>query len=421
MWLGEFSTGSTVFFAFTTVNSSGAPTALSSGGITVYRDASTVQNTTGVTLTASFDTVVGLNHVMVEMAGTSTHYEPGASFYAVISSGAVGAETVAGYTLAHWSVRDRVAIVTTAVSISTASLISTSNVFTSVASVTGNVTGSVGSVASATGIATAVWGATRASYTAAGSFGESISTGSSIAAATWNINAVTTVSGNVTGSVGSVASATGLATAIWGATRSSYTAAGSFGELVSTSTAAPDQFVVISTAALISTANVFTSVASVTGNVTGSVGSVASATGIATAVWGATRASYTAAGSFGESISTGSSIAAATWNITGVTGNVTGSIGSLTTAAAVQVNAEVVDALNVDTYAEPTAGIPPATAALTRKIGQVYAALRNQITVSSSAKVFYADDASVLFGKVLSQDSTGSTGVYQEDEASTST
>src|SRR3990172_8177701 len=191
MFLGDFSTGSTVWFAFTTVNSSGAPTALSSAAVTVYRDASTVQNTTGVTLTASFDGVTGLNHVMVEMAGTSTHYEPGASFYAIISSGGVGAETLAGYTLAHWSVKDRIAVisslttiqtVSSAVSISTASLISTSNVFASVASVTGNVTGSVGSVASATGLATAIWSASRASYTAAGSFGESISTQSSIAA-----------------------------------------------------------------------------------------------------------------------------------------------------------------------------------------------------------------------------------------------
>ena len=368
MYIGEFSTGSTAYFVFTTINSSGAPTALSSAAVTVYRGSSTLPSATGLTLTSTFGAVVGLNHVQVDMGLTSPFYEPAMSYFAVVTSGGVGDESLAGYVLAHWSIKDRIAVisslsailtVSSVVTISTAALISTSNVFTSVASVTGNVTGSVGSVASATGLASAIWNATRASYTAAGSFGQSISTGSSIAAAVWDITGVT---GNVAG------------------------------------------------------------------NVTGSVGSVASATGIATAVWGATRASYTGAGSFGQSISTGSSIAALTWNINSVvgavgsvTGNVTGSIGSLTTAAAVQVNAEVVDALDTDTYAEPAAGIPPATAPLTRKIGQLYAAMRNQLTVSSSAKVFYADDASVLFGKVLSQDSTGSTGVYQEAEATTST
>src|SRR3990167_5353650 len=228
MFLGDFSTGSTVFFGFTTVNSSGVPTALSSGGVTVYRDGSTVPATTGVTLTASFNAVTGFNRVQVDMAGTSTFYQPGAEFTAIISSGAAS-ESLSGYTLAHWSViRATPVTVSTAVSISTASLISTSNVFASVASVTstvqadvrlwvgtapstlgpnsniqvstaqtllgvstagsvgsvtGNVTGSVGSVASATGLATAIWGGTRTSYVAAGSFGESISTGSSIAAA----------------------------------------------------------------------------------------------------------------------------------------------------------------------------------------------------------------------------------------------
>ena len=589
MYIRDFSTGSTVFFSFTTVNSSGVPTAFSSGGVTAYRDGSTIAHTTGITLTSTFNGVVGFNRVQVDMAGTSTFYQPGADFVAIISSGAAS-ESLAGYVLAHWSVgRKPVATVSTAVSISTASLISTSNVFASVASVTGNVTGSVGSVASATGIALAVWGATRASYVAAGSFGESISTGSSIAALVWNINAVVgavgsvtgsvgsvasatgianavwdtpssdhqisgsvgqvlypirsgtassagsstimldtgastrddfynnnlliltaggaagqarmiddydgtskvvyvapnwivtpastsvfvivpfdtfavtasivstdvaaavwnatrasynttaafgefvnvstagtlgfvssagsvgsvtgNVSGNVTGSVGSVASATGLATAIWGATRASYTAAGSFGESISTG----------SSIASVSSGQTVTSVTTVTGNVTGSVGSVASATGIATAVWGATRSSYVAAGSFGESISTGSSIASVSsgqtvTSVTTVTGNVTGSIGSLTTAAAVQVNAEVVDALATDSTGAP-AGAPPASASIEAKTGFLYAALRHGIRVGSSGKTFLDASSAVQWVKGLVDD--GST--YAETLASTST
>src|SRR3990167_3601735 len=450
MYLGDYSTGSTVFFGFTTVNSSGVPTALSSGGVTVYRDGSTVPATTGVTLTASFNGVTGFNRVQVDMAGTSTFYQPGAEFTAIISSGAAS-ENLAGYTLAHWSViRGTPVTVSTAVSISTASLISTSNVFASVASVTGNVTGSVGSVASATGIATAVWGATRASHVAAGSFGEMVSTstaapdqwvsalvtGSSlvnvvewqgVAPSTLGPNShiqvstaqtllgvstagsVGSVTGNVTGSVGSVASATGLATAIWGATRASYVAVGSFGESISTGS---------SIAALTWNIN---SVTGAVGSVTGSVGSVASATGLALAIWGATRSAYVAAGSFGESISTGSSIASVSsgqtvTSVTTVTGNVTGSIGSLTTAAALAVNAEVVDALATDSTGAP-AGAPAAAASLETKVGFLYGALRHGLRVGSSGKTFLDASSAVQWVKGLVDD--GST--YAETLASTST
>src|SRR3990167_1255271 len=351
MFLGDFSTGSTVFFGFTTVNSSGVPTALSSGGVTVYRDGSTAPATTGITLTASFNGVTGFNRVQVDMAGTSTFYQPGAEFTAIISSGAAS-ENLAGYTLAHWSViRGTPVTVSTAVSISTASLISTSNVFASVASVTGNVTGSVGSVASATGLALAIWGATRASYVAVGSFGESISTGSSIAAATWNINSVTGAVGSVTGSVGSVASATGLALASWGATRSAYVGAGSFGESIST-------------------------------------------------------------GSSIASVSSGQTVT----SVTTVTGNVTGSIGSLTTAAALEVNAEVADVIRTDSTGAPT-GAPPASASLETKAGFIYAALRHGIRVGSSGKVFLDASSAVQWVKGIGDDGSS----YFETLASTST
>lgn len=244
MYLGDFSTGSTVFFSFTTVNSSGVPTALSSGGVTVYRDGSTVPATTGVTLTASFNAVTGFNRVQIDMVGTSTFYQPGAEFTAIISSGAAS-ESLAGYTLAHWSViRGTPVTVSTAVSISTASLISTSNVFASVATVTGNVTGSVGSVASATGIAQAVWNATRASYTVAGSFGQSISTGSSIAAVVWDINSASSVT-----TVGSVASTVSADVRLWLGTAPSTLGTGSHIRASSTL-----EFLALSTAGIIADA-----------------------------------------------------------------------------------------------------------------------------------------------------------------------
>lgn len=79
------------------------------------------------------------------------------------------------------------------------------------------------------------------------------------------------------------------------------------------------------------------------------------------------------------------------------------------TAAA--VNAEVVDALNVDTYAEPS-GVPAATAPITTKIGYLHMALRNRVDVTTSKKQFYNDGGTVEWEKDLSDNGT----TYSETE-----
>ena len=53
------------------------------------------------------------------------------------------------------------------------------------------------------------------------------------------------------------------------------------------------------------------------------------------------------------------------------------------------VNTEVVDALNVDTYAEPGQEVPPATTTLVKKIGYLFKACRNKFTDDgTTAKLF---------------------------------
>lgn len=259
-YLGDFTYGTTVFHKFTTVNSSaGVPTALSSAGITVYRDGSTVQDATGVSLTADFDTVTGLNHLAVSMA-TAGFYSSAGEYQAVISSGGIGSDNVAGYVIAEWSLERR----------------------------------------------------------------------PSVDAKLWG--------GTAVGGMPSTLSSTEVGAGVWNSTRSNYTASGSFGELVSTSTAAP--LLPISTAAVITLA----------------------------------------------------------------------------------AQNSTIQSSDVDGVLEwPGAGTP--STAPTRGIGlaYMYHALRNRITVSSSAKVFHDPADVTIWGKVLSQDSTGSTGVYQEAEASTST
>jgi hypothetical protein len=94
------------------------------------------------------------------------------------------------------------------------------------------------------------------------------------------------------------------------------------------------------------------------------------------------------------------SVTGAVGSVTGavgsVTGNVTGSVGSLAAQAKTDVNAEVVDALNTDTYAEPAQGAPGATITLAAKIGFLYKAWRNKSTQTSSTYSLFNDDAATV-------------------------
>lgn len=73
----------------------------------------------------------------------------------------------------------------------------------------------------------------------------------------------------------------------------------------------------------------------------------------------------------------------------------------LTTA---QVNAEVVDALNVDTFAEPGQGEPPATASLATKIGYLFKAWRNKSTQTATQYSLYNDAGDTIDQKAATSD-----------------
>lgn len=60
------------------------------------------------------------------------------------------------------------------------------------------------------------------------------------------------------------------------------------------------------------------------------------------------------------------------------------------------INAEVVDALNVDAYAEPGQEAPGATVSLAKKISYLYKAFRNKITQDSTTLKLYADDGTTV-------------------------
>lgn len=98
-------------------------------------------------------------------------------------------------------------------------------------------------------------------------------------------------------------------------------------------------------------------------------------------------------------------VGSVTGNVGGnVGGNVTGSVGSLATQAKADVNAEVVDALNVDTYAEPGQGAPAATASLAAKIGYLFKGWRNKVTQDATTYKLFADDATTVDQKATIAD-----------------
>lgn len=84
----------------------------------------------------------------------------------------------------------------------------------------------------------------------------------------------------------------------------------------------------------------------------------------------------------------------------------------ITAGIAASVNAEVLDVLNVDTFAEPT-GVPAATQTIQGMIHFLYSfLLRNKVTVTATKKTYYDDGGASEFEKDLSDNGT----TYEESE-----
>ena len=171
MTLGDYRPGDTIDFKFTTFRpSTGA--AFTLGGtpaISVYKDNSTTQSTAGVTLTADFDALTGLNHVRITTSSDATFYADGSTFECVITTGTVDSVSVVGSCVGRFTLRDQACLYPTTAgrtldvstggeagidlanvgSPTTTLALTNTTISTSqqVASVSGNVSGSVGSVA----------------------------------------------------------------------------------------------------------------------------------------------------------------------------------------------------------------------------------------------------------------------------------
>lgn len=87
--------------------------------------------------------------------------------------------------------------------------------------------------------------------------------------------------------------------------------------------------------------------------------------------------------------------------------DIPGLIAGLNNISAAAVNAEVVDCLNVDTYAQPGQATPAATTTITLMLRYLYKAWRNKTTATASQYNLFNDDAVTVDQKAaLSDDAT---------------
>lgn len=255
-YLGDFALGATLDFKFCTVSTTGAPTTLAGTPvISAYPDNSVTQLTAGITLSVDFDSVTGLHNVRV-VATSGNGYATATNYAMVITTGTVGGTSVVGYVVAHFSIENRsslrpttagrtldvsatgeagvdwanVGSPTTAVNLSATNI----DVDQVVASVSGNVTGSVGSVATG-GIAAASFaaGAIDAAAIAANAIGASEIADGAIDAATFAAGAIdaAAIAANAIGASELAADAVAeIADGVWDEAKSGHTTQGTYGE-----------------------------------------------------------------------------------------------------------------------------------------------------------------------------------------------
>lgn len=106
-YYGDIQLGDTIQWLFTTVNTTPVPTVLTgTPTATAYTDGGVTQSATGVTITADFDGVVGLNQISV-VATSGNGFAAGENIEIVLDAGTVGGNTVVGYAVGSFSIENR--------------------------------------------------------------------------------------------------------------------------------------------------------------------------------------------------------------------------------------------------------------------------------------------------------------------------
>jgi len=111
-YLGDILTSSTIRGSFNTRTAAGAPITL--GGtpaLSVYKDGSTTESTTGVTLTVDFDSRTGYHVFAIDTSADGSFYSSGSDFRVVITTGTVDGTSVVGSEVGCFSIQNRTTLI----------------------------------------------------------------------------------------------------------------------------------------------------------------------------------------------------------------------------------------------------------------------------------------------------------------------
>ena len=111
--LGDINTSQVLYFHFTTRQfSTGTPITSASLVLSVYKDDSATQSTSGITttFTGGFDSVAGLVSVKIDTSSDGTFYAAGHDFSVVITAGTADSVSIVGEVVGGFSIQNRSAL-----------------------------------------------------------------------------------------------------------------------------------------------------------------------------------------------------------------------------------------------------------------------------------------------------------------------
>lgn len=106
-YYGDISTSDSINFIFDTKSVDTLTTLSGSPSLAVYKDNSTTQSTSGITLTVDFDSITGKNLVTINTSSDGTFYSAGSDFAVVIAAGTIDGISVVGRTVGTFSIENR--------------------------------------------------------------------------------------------------------------------------------------------------------------------------------------------------------------------------------------------------------------------------------------------------------------------------
>lgn len=104
-YFGDYKFQQTVRIPFDTTDQAGGAVGLTSAGqLRVYKNNSTTEKTSGITLTQNFDGITGVH--MIEIDTTDSFFEPGADYWIALVGATIAGETV-NAVLGSFSIENR--------------------------------------------------------------------------------------------------------------------------------------------------------------------------------------------------------------------------------------------------------------------------------------------------------------------------